>query len=222
MRIQDIQFILDAMPINMRIHANNTACLSFAMGRAINCSIVELNTLYFSGLLHESGKLIINGKLLLPVSDELNNLSARMKNKKHMLFTLELLDYLIDKFPFIREDPDDISLIDYPYVKFVIRQIFENVNGTGEPDNKISEEIDTLAKVVRISLEYDNFRLHGISHEQACKELKNRANIIFPSRIITPFIKAIVVNGMHKEYEDENHYEICGAPDFDLQLDYKD
>lgn len=218
MRIQDIQFILDAMPINMKIHANNTACLAFAMGRAINCSINELITLYFSGLLHESGKLIISGKLLLPVNDTLNNLDAHLKNKKHMLFTLELLDYLINKYPFERDDPDDISLMDYPYVKFVINQTFENVNGSGEPNQRTADDIDTLAKVLRISLEYDNYRLNGLPHDQACKQLKDNANIIFPPRIITPFIKAIVINGIHKEYEEENFFEICGAPDFDLHL----
>lgn len=220
MQIHDIQFILDAMSIDMKVHANNTACLAFAMGRAINCTLNELNTLYFSGLLHESGKLFINGKLLLPISNELNNLSTHMKNKKHMLFTSELLDYLINKYPFVREDPEDISLVDYPYVKFVLWQVFENANGTGLPENKKAKDIDTLAKVVRISLEYDNYRLHGLPHDQACKALKERANTIFPARIITPFIKSVVVNNMHKEYEEDNFCEICGAPDFDLHLSY--
>lgn len=220
MKIQDIQFILDAMPIDMKVHANNTACLAFAMGRAINCSYNEINSLYFAGLLHEAGKLIINDLLSFNnLSDELVRMSTRMKNKKHMLFTSKLIKTLIEKYP--EDSPNDKGeLVGYMGVDAIIMQTFENVDGTGEPNKIFAEEIDTLAKVLRISLEYDNYRLNGLTHELACKELKVGSGIIFPSRIIMPFIKAIVVNGLHKEYESENYFEIAGAPDFELNLSY--
>ena len=204
MNIQDIQPILDAMPEKMLIHANNTAVLSYSMGKAINCSGLECEQLWFAGLLHEAGKLLIDKILTYELPIELTKMTTRSKNKKHILFTLAL---------FKLYQP----LESYNDVRSIIFQTFENVDGTGEPNKIIAEEIDTLAKVVRIASEYDNYRLKGLAHDQACTELKNNAGIIFPPKIIMPFIKTVVVNGLHKEYIEENHYEIGGAPDFDLE-----
>jgi len=203
-KIQDIQFILDKMPQDMRIHANNTACLAFVMGKAINCSFQEMTQLWFAGLLHESGKLLMEGLLPYEVPKELSKMTQRSKNKKHILFTLALFELCE-------------SLKEFKDVKNILIQTFENVDGTGEPSKIIAEEIDTLSKVVRICSEYDKYRLNGLPHDQTCKELKSQANKIFPPKIIMPFIKAIVMSGLHKEYTEENHYEIGGAPDFDIE-----
>ena len=63
MKVKDVQFILDAMDDKQLRHSNNTACLCFAMGRAINCPSEELEALWFSGLVLEAGKLWINNKI---------------------------------------------------------------------------------------------------------------------------------------------------------------
>lgn len=203
MKVSSIQFILDKMPQNMIVHANNTACLAYMMGKAINCSSEELEQLWFAGLLHESGKLIINQLLDFDdIPDSINKLSIRSKNKKHVLFTLALL----------------APLEEFQSVRTIISQVFENVDGSGEPNKLYAEEIDTLAKVVRICSEYDNKRLAGDPHEAVCRDLKTMANKVLPQKIINPFMKAIIMSGLYKEYDEINNFEIGGAPDFDLLM----
>ena len=67
MNVKDIQFILDKMDDKMLRHANNTACLCYGLGKMIDCPGEELEALWFAGLLHQCGELVILNKLKTPI-----------------------------------------------------------------------------------------------------------------------------------------------------------
>jgi len=178
MKISTIQHIIDQMDDRMQKHANNVACMCYAMGQTINCSPKELENIWFAGMLLDSGKLVMENKI------KLDNISSED-------------DYIVysEKLASQFEGFEDVATI--------LSQSHENVDGTGEPNHIKGEAIDTLAKVVRISDYYDNFRLDGKTHEESCREIRKLADQVFPKKIITPFIKCIVKNELHKEYNKE-------------------
>lgn len=203
MRVKDIQFILDKMDENQLRHANNTACISYAMGQAINCPPDELEALWFAGLLLESGKLCIANKIKNKIDtsfqDDFDILNRKEKIANYTLYTQALLRSL--------ESPE--NQIDFSPASAIIDQAEENVDGTGYPRQLEAKEINTLSKVLRISSYYDNCRnIKKLSHEDAIKELKIHANEYFPVRIIEPFIKAIEKNNLQDDYCEERNFTI--------------
>ena len=47
-----------------------------------------------------------------------------------------------------------------------------------------------------------------MSHEEACIEMRSKANKYFPTKIIAPFIKSIIDNDMHNDYIPERNFTI--------------
>lgn len=203
MRVQNVQFILDAMDERQLKHSNNVACLCYAMGQAINCPSDELEALWFTGLLIDTGKLWINNKIKVnnidvSFEDDFDIISKKEKLANYTLYTQAVLKSLesLEK------------QIDFSPVITIIDQCEENVDGSGYPRHLYAEEIDTLAKVVRIAAYYDNCRLDGMSHDAACKDMRKHADEYFPAKIITHFIKAVVNNEMHKDYCEARNWTI--------------
>lgn len=202
MKVSDIQFILDKMDDRQLRHSNNTACLCYAMGQAINCPAEELSALWFSGLLLESGKLWITNKIKMEINcsfeDDFDILNKKEKLVNYTLYTqavLRSLESLENK-------------VDFSSVIAIIDQAEENVDGSGYPRHLKAANIDTLSKVLRIAAFYDNCRLDEMTHEDACKELQKYADKYFPPKIIEPFIKSVEDNEMHKDYCEERNWTI--------------
>ena len=200
MNVKDIQFILDKMDDRQLKHANNTACLCYAMGQAINCSAEELEALWFSGLLLESGKLIINNKLKTPIDisfeDDFDILHKKERLENYTLYTQALLDSIESRENRINFGPASV----------IIDQAEENVDGSGKPRGLSAEYSDTLSKVLKISAFYDNCRLDGMTHDAAVKAIKKHSGTYFPPKIIAPFVQAITSNDLQKDYCEERNF----------------
>lgn len=202
MRVSDIQFILDRMDETQLKHSNNTACIAYAMGQAINCPPEELEALWFAGLLLESGKLVINNKLRSTIDisfeDEFDILNRKERLLNYTLYTQSLLKSIesLEK------------QIDFSPASAIIDQAEENVDGSGFPRQLEAQDISTLSKVIRISSFYDTCRLKGMSHDEACAELRKYSGVYFPPKIITPFIKCIINNEIQNDYCEERNYTI--------------
>ena len=175
MKISAVEHLLRRMSPEMELHANHVANLSYAMGQKINANAEELEILWMAGLLHEVGKLDAN---IFQFSDE-------ELNKTYMLISYMLLKNIEGFEPILQ----------------TIIQHQENYDGSGYPYNLKAEEIDTLAKVIRIADYYDTIRLSGKDHDQACMLIREQSDIIFPHRIITPFILSVINNGLQYEYD---------------------
>ena len=193
MKISAVEHLLQRMPPKMEIHANHVANLCYAMGQKINANAEELEILFMAGLLHEVGKLD---------SDAFLQFNEEMLNKTYMLVSYTILKNIPGYEPILQ----------------TILQHQENYDGSGYPYQLKAEEIDTLAKVVRIADFYDTVRMNGKDHDEACKAIREQSDIIFPRRIITPFILSVINNGLQYEYDMEtNPYKDYYEKDFTVE-----
>ena len=192
MKISAVEHLLQRMPPEMELHANHVANLCYSMGQKINANAEELEILWMAGLLHEVGKL--DAGAFLQYNDNFN--------KIYMLVSYTILKNIPGFEPILQ----------------TIIQHQENYDGSGYPYQLKAEEIDTLAKVVRIADFYDTVRLSGKDHDEACKAIREQSDIIFPRRIITPFILSVINNGLQYEYDMEtNPYKDYYEKDFSVE-----
>ena len=129
MNAKSIKFILDKMDDRMEQHSNNTACLCYAMGKAINCDMQEVEELWFAGTLLECGKLVINKKIRRKIDVDV---PEDEREKKYILYS----SALVNNIPGLKN------------VAKILYQAEENVDGTGEPNHIAGSEIDTLANIL--------------------------------------------------------------------------
>jgi HD-GYP domain-containing protein (c-di-GMP phosphodiesterase class II) len=177
MRISDVSFIIDNMSEDMLDHAEHVAMLCYAMGQEINANSKELEILWMSGMLHEAGKIDFNKSI--HIGDE---------------------DVDIDKSYMILSDVLLKHVKGFDALSTTIIQHQENYDGSGFPNRLKAEQIDTLAKVLRIADFYDTARRNGNDHDQACVLIREKSDKFFPRKIITPFIKSIIMNELQFEY----------------------
>lgn len=181
MNVKDFQHIMDLMEQNnlnnVLEHGERTAMLCYATAKEFDLDPEYLEIAYISGLLHEVGKVNLPNKLML------------------------------------REQEIDVENI-YPYfssnlircfkgfenVADVVIQNAENIDGTGYPYGLAGEEIGFIARILRISDYYDTCRMNGLTHDETTKKIRENTDIIFPKKIITPFIKSVIKNELHLDY----------------------
>lgn len=165
---------------SMLVHSERTAALCYATARELNLEPEELEIVYIAGLVHELGKIGLPTKIRL--RDEFVDL-----NKIYPYFTATLLNNY--------EELESLNE--------VIMQHQENYDGSGFPNGLKGDEINLLAIILRIADFYDTQRLTGLTHDETTKLLRENSDIIFPRKIITPFIKSVIKNELQFEY-DEN------------------
>jgi len=196
MKISAVEHLLQRMPPEMELHANHVANLCYSMGQKINANAEELEILWMAGLLHEVGKL--DAGAFLQYNDNFN--------KIYMLVSYTILKNIPGFEPILQ----------------TIIQHQENYDGSGYPYQLKAEEIDTLAKVIRIADYYDTIRLSGKDHDQACMLIREQSDIIFPHKIITPFILSVIHNGLQYEYDmPSNPYKDYYDKNFNIDLHRK-
>jgi HD-GYP domain-containing protein (c-di-GMP phosphodiesterase class II) len=158
-------------------HLERTAILSYAVAKELDLYPEELEMSYMAGLVHDIGKVDIENKL--QIGDQFVD-----KDNIYPYFTVSFLN----------------ALEGFDKLNTVIMQHTENFDGSGFPHGLKGEEIDLIAKILKISDFYDEYRASGLSHDDVTKLLREKSDIAFPRKIITPFIKAVIKNDLHNEY----------------------
>lgn len=175
-KIEHIIKLMEEYDMKMAEHSERTAMLCYAFAKELKLDAEYLEIAYISGLLHDIGRVGYN------------------------------------KFIEIGDIKIDIEMI-YPYfsqaiigkiegfedVAKVVIQNSENYDGSG-PLKLSGEDIGTIATILRISDYYDTQRSKGFSHDETTKMLRENSDIIFPRKIITPFIKSVINNDLQFEY----------------------
>lgn len=179
-KVSNVLSRMENLNADMLDHCERTSVLCYALGKEIDLEPEELEIVWMAGYLHEVGKV---GLGEIKLRDELIDLE-----KIYPYFTVAILNNF--------EGFESLSKI--------IMQHKENVDGSGYPMGLQHEDIDLLAMIVRISDFYDTARAEGNNHEDACKLLRQNSDIIFPRKIITPFIKSVIKNELHLEYSQED------------------
>jgi HD-GYP domain-containing protein (c-di-GMP phosphodiesterase class II) len=160
-------------------HSERTAILCYATAKELNLYADDMELAYLSGLLHEIGKLDI------PNEVQVDDQFIKME-KIYPYFTVSILNNF-DGF-------DTLSSI--------IMKHQENIDGSGSPKGLKGDEIDLVARILRIADFYDHQRMKGLTHDETTKSLRENSDVIFPRQIITPFIKAIIKNDLQYEYNE--------------------
>ena len=74
----------------------------------------------------------------------------------------------------------------------VVGQHLENLDGTGKPFGLKAEDIHLYSTMVHLCDFYDHCRMNGDSHSLATSKIRKQQDIMFPKKMITPFIKMLV------------------------------
>jgi len=175
--LNSVKHILDYMEKDfpeLYSHSERTALLCYVLAKELKLSYKEVELCYIAGLLHEIGKLYIPDKIKIK-NDLINS------DDIYFLFTICILKNY-DEFE---------KVID------VIAQHLENFDGSGIPGNFKEEDINILSRILRICDYYDDHKMKRLIHEDITKLLRKNSNIIFPSKIITPFIKSVIKNNFN-------------------------
>lgn len=184
-KVSNVISNMEKLDSKMLDHCERTSVLCYALGKEIDLDKEELEIVWMAGYLHEVGKIGLNKEIKL--REDLIDLE-----KIYPYFTVAILN----------------NYEGFEALSNVLIQHKENVDGSGYPMGLHHEDIDLLAMIIRIADFYDTTRASGINHEDACKLLRQNSDVIFPRKIITPFIKSVIKNELQFEYdsksEDEN------------------
>lgn len=177
MNLTKIDYVIKKMEdINILNHSERTAILCYNLARELYFEPKDLEIAYVAGLLHEIGKID------LPKTLKINNVEVKGE---------DIYPYFSASMVNCFEDFDSILEI--------LSQGLENVDGSGL--RGLSEDkISRIAKILRICDYYDTCRSSGLSHDETTKKIRENSDIIFPKKLITPFIKSLLKEGLHLEY----------------------
>ena len=179
MNVKKIEHIIKMMEeynVKMAEHSERTAMLCYAFAKELKLDAEYLEIAYMSGLLHDIGRMGHNEVVKI---DDINVNIERI----YPYFS----EAIISKFE------------GFENVAKVIIQSAENYDGSG-PLKLTGDNIGTIATILRISDFYDTQRSSGLSHDETTKLLRLNSDIIFPKKIITPFIKSVINNDLQFEY----------------------
>jgi len=118
-------------------HSEHVACYAVKLGKKLGLTSVELNKLYWAGIVHDVGKI--------GVPDNILNKPGKLTSeefeimKRHPVIGAEIL--------FQNESLKDIIPIVYHH--------HERIDGNGYPENKNGQDIPFLAKIISVVDAYD-------------------------------------------------------------------
>lgn len=182
MDVKVFEYVLSTMEHKLEYllkHAERTAVLCYATARELELDSEYKEIAYMSGLLHEIGKMFLSNKV--KIGDQ--NIDIE-----------KIYPYFSSSMVKCFEGFDDVAS--------VIIQNAENIDGSGYPMGLEGEEVGAIARILRISDYYDTCRMNGLTHDETTKKLRENSDIIFPQKLITPFIKAVIKNELQLEYEE--------------------
>lgn len=180
-KISDILKRMEEQKPDLFAHCERTAMLCYVTGKELKLSSDEIELVYFAGLLHEVGKLDIPSQILIDQTQNLIINSSRL----YPFFTVSILK----------------NYEGFNRLEEIIMQHCENHNGSGYPNGLKGDEIGICARILRIADYYDTLRMTGLTHDETTKKLREQHDIMYPNKIITPFIKSIRNNKLH-EYDN--------------------
>src|SRR5574344_689817 len=172
MKVKDFDFILSDMEkndIKLFKHSERVAMLCYEFCKKFDFDGSDRETLFFAGLLHEIGRFSLRNfteeqQKLLNIDEYYPIVSCAMIN-------------MADGFGRIAK---------------IVGQHLENIDGSGVPLHLSVDDIHLCATMLHICDFYDHCRMNGDSHSAAASKLRKQTDIMFPKKIITPFIKMLI------------------------------
>jgi HD-GYP domain-containing protein (c-di-GMP phosphodiesterase class II) len=157
-------------------HSDSVANCSLKIGARLNLTQKQMKDLYWSGLLHDIGKIL--------VSPDIVNKPGRLTIqeyeaiKKHPVYGYEVLNK--------SDQLKDVALY--------IKHHHERWDGNGYPNGLKEEEIPLISRIIAIADSWDAMRTDrsyrkGLSTSQAIKEMKENSGKQFDPEILEVFLR---------------------------------
>lgn len=184
MDVKKFDFVLSKMDKEAQLHAERTAMLCYAVAKELDLENEEAGLAYISGLLHEVGRCYLPNEI---------------KVGEEMVKTDKLYPYIAAAIVNSFEGFEPLAEI--------LLQQQENVDGSGYPKGLKQQEIGLIAIILRIAEFYDAQRATGLTHDETTKLLRLYSDVIFPRKVITPFIKSVIKNKLQFEYSSDFNWD---------------
>jgi putative nucleotidyltransferase with HDIG domain len=176
--IEALRQAVDARDIYTRGHSDRVAYYAMEVGKALDLSSEELETLRIGGIFHDIGKIGTADDILLKY-DKLSD--AELKEiQKHPLKGARILSA--------------VSM--FKDVVPVVKCHHERIDGTGYPEGLSGESIPLLARIISVADAFDAMMSDRIYRsrlniDQARQQLLNGAGTQFDAYIVSVFINII-------------------------------
>lgn len=173
MKMEKFNYILDKIESqtpSIFHHSERVAMMCYEFSKKFDIEKKDRGVLYMAGFLHEIGKF---GN-----QDEINVCGTKVK--------------LQDIYPIFSKNIVN-SAEGFERVANVVGQHLENLDGTGKPFGLKAEDIHLYSTMVHLCDFYDHCRMNGDSHSLATSKIRKQQDIMFPKKMITPFIKMLVM-----------------------------
>ena len=176
--IEALRQAVDARDIYTRGHSDRVAYYAMEVGKALELSSEELETLRIGGIFHDIGKIGTADDILLKY-DKLSDAELR-EIQKHPLKGARILSA--------------VSM--FKDVVPVVKCHHERIDGTGYPEGLSGESIPLLARIISVADAFDAMMSDRIYRsrlniDQARQQLLNGAGTQFDAYIVSVFINII-------------------------------
>lgn len=176
--IEALRQAVDARDIYTRGHSDRVAYYAMEVGKALELSSEELETLRIGGIFHDIGKIGTADDILLK-NDKLSDAELR-EIQKHPLKGARILSA--------------VSM--FKDVVPVVKCHHERIDGTGYPEGLSGESIPLLARIISVADAFDAMMSDRIYRsrlniDQARQQLLNGAGTQFDAYIVSVFINII-------------------------------
>ena len=164
-----ILYIMEKKYPSIYKHSERVAMMCYEFSKKFDLDGTDTETLYVAGFLHEVGKCNFNEDIVID--------GREIKAEEfYPLFSKAITAMILDD----------------ERIAKIVGQHLENSDGTGHPLGLHDKDIHLFATMVHICDYYDHCRMEGDTHNGATAKLRKQADIMFPKKMITPFIKMLV------------------------------
>ncbi|MFZ0612723.1 MAG: HD domain-containing phosphohydrolase [Desulfobacterales bacterium] len=159
-----------------RQHSSRVTAYSIEIGKAMGCSLEELDTLNFAGHLHDIGKIGIRDDILLKPGRLTDEEFAKIK--EHPVIGA----HIVEQLGFWERE------------RQIIRCHHERYDGKGYPDGLCKEEIPLLGRILSVADVYDAVTSdrayrRRMDESQAVKIIQEGSQTQFDPRVVEAFLK---------------------------------
>ena len=149
-------------------HSERVAMMCYEFAKRFEIDPREREILYWAGFLHEIGK--VGWGDIVSIKDA---------------------EYGINQlYPYFSKSV--LLALDEPRIANIIVQHMEQLDGEGYPQGINANDIHLFATMIRMCDYYDECRTSGDTHSAASAKIRKLTDVIFPKKMITPFIKMLV------------------------------
>lgn len=174
-----VRLIIEDRTKDTQGHINRVATHSKLLAKKLSLPLTEVNQIYFAALFNEVGKVSLTDSLLELTESQRNN----NENKTYQSHAIEGAA-IVSK------------ISNFAQTAVIIKHQYENVDGSGFPDNLAQQDIPIGSRILRIVKDYDDLLLgtklkDKLLPEDALNYLKKFQQFHYDSAIVSAYAQLL-------------------------------